>query len=145
MKRMLITVILAALPAAAAAEPVVVPSKGTVNETVERLKNAIGSADGRVFCVVDFGGGIRDIGEDVGEVRLIIFGDPRIGAEALSADRMAALDLPGKVLVYDTPDGSAMAYEQPAGMLADWNIPADAPVLNAMSSTLCTITRDAAK
>lgn len=145
MKPNLTTIILAAFPAAAAAEPVVVPSDGSVSETVERLKTSIDSAGGRLFCVIDFGGGIRSIGEDVGEVRLVIFGDPRIGAEALSADRMAALDLPGKVLVYDTPDGSAMAYKRPREMLADWKIPADAPVLDAISSTLGEITSAAAE
>lgn len=58
---------------------------------------------------------------------------------------MAALDLPGKVLVYSTSEGSAMAYEVPAEMLAEWNIPADAPVLQAMARTLKTITTAAAR
>lgn len=146
MKRILTTaVLLAGLPAVATAEPVVVPSSGTVAETVERLRASVEAAGGRVFGVVDFGGGIRGIGEDVGEVQLFIFGDPRIGAQALAADRMAALDLPGKVLVYDTADGSAMAYEQPAEMLAEWDIPADAPVLAAMARTLGAITSAAAE
>jgi uncharacterized protein (DUF302 family) len=145
MKQMFTAVILATLPAMAAAEPVIVPSEGSVRETVERLQDSIETAGARVFGVVDFGGGIRSIGEDVGEVQLVIFGDPHIGAEALSADRMAALDLPGKVLVYDTPEGSAMAYQQPAEMLAKWDIPADDPLLDAISRTLGTITADAAR
>jgi hypothetical protein len=95
MKRLLTAAILATLPAAATAEPVIVQTTGSVAETVERLKASVEAAGGRVFAVVDFGGGIRSIGEDVGEVQLLIFGDPRIGARALSADRMAALDLPG--------------------------------------------------
>ncbi len=145
MKRLLSATILATLPAATLAEPVIVPAAGSVPETVDRLKASVEAAGGRVFTVVNFGGGIRSIGEDVGEVQLVIFGDPRIGAKALSADRMAALDLPGKILVYDTSDGSAMAYEQPAEMLAEWNIPADAPVLGMMSRTLEAVTSAAAR
>lgn len=145
MKRILVAAILASLANVAAAEPVIVTSTGSVTETVDRLKTSIESAGGRVFGVFDFGGGIRSIGEDVGEVQLVMFADPQIGALALSADRMAALDLPGKVLVYDTAQGSAMAYEKPAEMLAEWNIPADAPVLGMMSRTLHSVTSAAAR
>jgi len=113
MKRFLIAAILACVPAAVSAETVTVPSAGSVPETVERLKASVEDAGGRVFGVVDFGGAVKSIGKDVGDLQLVIFGDPRIGARALSADPMAALDLPAKVLVYDTGSGTAMAYEVP--------------------------------
>ena len=145
MTRIISAAILALVPAMTAADPVIVPSAGSVTETVERLKSSIESAGGRVFGVFDFGAGIRSIGEDAGEVQMVIFADPRIGAQALSADRMAALDLPGKILVFDTPEGSAMAYKRPAEMLAEWDVPADAPVLEAMSRTLGAVTADATK
>lgn len=143
MKLILNAAVLACMPTAAFAEPVVVPSAGSVSETVERLKASIEAQGARVFAVVDFGGGVKSIGEDIGDIQLVIFGDPRIGAQALSADRMAALDLPGKILVYDTGSGSAMAHEVPAEMLAEWNI--DAPVLQVMAETLDQITSAAAK
>ena len=145
MQRLLTAAILATVPAAAMAEPVIVPSASSVPETVERLKASVENAGARVFGVVDFGGGIKSIGEDIGDIQLVIIGDPRIGVQALSHDPMAALDLPGKVLVYGTPTGSAMAYEAPAEMLAEWNIPADAPVLQVMARTLETITTAAAR
>jgi uncharacterized protein (DUF302 family) len=144
MKRFL-TAILAFIPAAAFAEPVIVPSAGSVSETVERLKASVVDAGARVFGVIDFGGGAKSIGKDIGDLQLVIFGDPRIGAAALSADPMAALDLPAKVLVYDTGSGTEMAYEKPADMLAEWSIPSDAPVLRAMADTLNKITTAAAK
>ncbi len=145
MQRLLTAVILVTVPNAAIADPVIVSSAGSVPDTVERLKASVENAGARVFGVVDFGGGIQSIGKDIGDIQLVIFGDPRIGFQALSWDRMAALDLPGKVLVYGTPEGSAMAYEVPAEMLAQWNIPADAPVLQVMARTLETITTAAAR
>jgi uncharacterized protein (DUF302 family) len=144
MKRFLTAAILTFAPVAAFAEPVIVPSAGSVPETVERLKASVDDAGARVFGVVDFGGGVKSIGKDIGDLQLVIFGDPRIGAAVLSADPMAALDLPAKVLVYDTGSGTAMAYEKPADMLAEWNIPSDAPVLQAMADTLNRITSAAA-
>lgn len=145
MMRVLSAAIFATLTATAAAEPVVVPSSGSVEETVERLEASIEAAGARVFTVVDFGSAIRRTGADVGEVKLVIFGDPRIGAQALGADLMAGLDLPGKVLVYETAAGSAMAYEQPARILAGRDIPADAPVFELMARTLDAITSAASE
>jgi len=145
MRLILTAALLACMPTASFAEPVIVSSAGSVSETVQRLKTSVEDAGAQVFGIIDFGGGVKSIGEDIGELQLVIFGDPRIGAPALSADPMAALDLPAKVLVYDTGDGTVMAYEVPAEMLAEWNIPSDAPVLQVMASTLNRITSAAAE
>ena len=145
MKLILKAAVLACLPAASLAEPVIVPSAGSVSDTVQRLTASVEGAGMNVFTVVDFGGGIRSIGKDVGELQLVIFGDPRIGAPALSADKMAALRLPGKVLVYDSGSGTEMAYEVPAEMLAESDITSDAPVLQVMADTLDRITSAAAQ
>jgi uncharacterized protein (DUF302 family) len=145
MKLVLKAAVLACLPTASFAEPVIVPSAGSVPETMQRLEASVEDAGAQVFGLVDFGGGVKSIGEDIGDIQIVIFGDPRIGAQALSADPMAALDLPAKVLVYDTGNGTAMAYEVPAEMLAEWNIPADAPVLQVMANMLDQITSAAAE
>jgi uncharacterized protein (DUF302 family) len=142
MNRFLFAAMLAVVTsaAAAAAEPVIVPTSGSTEETVDHLKAAVQAHGGRVFGVIDFGETVRGAGADIGEVQLVIFGDPRIGAQVLSADPMAALGLPGKILVYETGSGAAMAYERPEEMLAEWDIPSGAPVWEMMSRTLETIT-----
>jgi uncharacterized protein (DUF302 family) len=144
MKRLLMAGTVACVPASALADNVIVPSTGSVPETVERLKASIEAVGARVFCGVDFGGGVGSVGTDIGDLQLVIFGDARIGAEALSIDRMAALDLPAKVLVYGTESGTEMAYEVPSDMLAESEIPADAPILQVMADTLHGITEAAA-
>lgn len=110
---------------------------------MQRLKASVKAAGTQVFGIVDFGSGVKGIGKDIGAVQLVIFGDPRIGAPALSADPMAALDLPAKVLVYDTGNGTAMAYEVPADMLAEWTLHPD--LLQVMTNTLDKITTSAAE
>ena len=134
MKLILKAAVLACLPTASPAEPVIVPSAGSVSDTVQRLTASVEGAGAKVFTVVDFC-----------ELQLVIFGDPQIGALALSADKMAALSLPGKVLVYDSGNGTEMAYEVPAEMLGKWDIPSDAPVLQVMADTLDRITSAAAE
>ena len=145
MKLILKAAILACMPTAALAEPVIVPAEGSVSDTVQRLTASIEGAGAKAFGIVDFGGGVRSIGEDVGDIQLVIFVNPRLAVPALSADRMAALSLPGKVLVYDNGNGTEMAYEVPAEMLAKWDIPSDAPVLQVMADTLDRVTSAAAE
>lgn len=123
--------------------PPTLPSAGTVPETVQRLKASVEGAGGQVFGVVNFGGIVKSTGEDVGEIQLVIFGNPKIGAQALSADPMGALRLPGKILVYDSRGGTEMAYEIPADMLAEWTMPPE--LLQVMADTLGQITTAAAE
>lgn len=130
-------------PGALAAEPVIVPAAGSVPETVQRLKSSVEDAGAKVFSVVDLGGGVKSIGKDVGEIQLVILGDPRIGARAMSGDPLAALDLPAKILVYGGDEGTTMAYEQPADILAEWDMPPD--LLKQMTKTLEKITSAAAE
>ena len=59
MKRLLTAAILVCVPADSFAETVVVPSAGSVPETVERLKASVEDAGARVFSVVDFGGKMK--------------------------------------------------------------------------------------
>ena len=130
---------IALLPATALAEPVVLSAEGTVPETVDRLRTSIENAGAVVFKVIDFGSGARAVGSDIGDVQLVIFGDPRIGAAALSQDPMPALDLPAKILVYRSDAGTQVAYERPAEMLAEWDVAANTGLMQKMSSLLDSI------
>lgn len=130
---------IALLPATALAEPVVLSAEGTVPETVDRLRTSIENAGAVVFKVIDFGSGARAVGSDIGDVQLVIFGDPRIGAAALSQDPMPALDLPAKILVYRSHAGTQVAYERPAEMLAEWDVAANTGLMQKMSSLLDSI------
>ncbi len=125
MKTNLASLVLACVPALATADPITLDAAGSVPDTVERLKATIEDAGLRVFTVVDFGGGAKSVGEDIGDIQLLIFGDPKIGAAALSFDPLAALDLPAKVLVRDGEDGTEIVFVQPAEMVAEWQIPLD--------------------
>ena len=144
MKRTIAILAATLLPTLASAGPIIVPAAGSVQDTVSRLEATVTNAGARVFTVVNFGAGAKTIGQDVGDIQLVVFGNPKIGTAALSADPMAALDLPAKVLVYATDTGTVMAYEEPTEMLAEWDIPANAPVLQAMAQTLDRITSMAA-
>ena len=121
---------LAATPALA--EIVTVPSASDVDATVEKLSAAVEGAGAKVFAVVDHGSGAQSIGEDIGAMKLVIFGNPKIGTPAIKDNPEAGLVLPLKVLVYETPDGVVAAYETPAATLDTTG----APYVEAMTGAL---------
>ena len=134
------------VPLATTAEegPMTTAASGSVAETVAALSAAIEAAGARVFAVIDHGAGAQAVSKDVGEMQLLVFGNPAIGTPAILDDPMAGLRLPLKVLVFEGADGTTqMAWETPAAMLAGLDIPADAAYLGKMAGALENLTNAA--
>ncbi len=73
--------------------------------TEARLRDAIAARDFRLFTVVDHGAGARSVGQDIGESKLFIFGNPKGGTPLMQADPLMGLELPLKVLIYTDAAG----------------------------------------
>ena len=58
-----------------------------------------------MFAVIDQQAAARDVGLDLRETTLVIFGNPAAGTRVMDAVPLAALDLPLKVLVWADGDG----------------------------------------
>lgn len=135
--------LLALHPVSAAAQEAVMtrPASGSVPATVAALTEAIEGAGATVFAVIDHGGGAEAVGEDVGDMQLVIFGNPAIGTPAILDDPLAGLNLPLKVLVYEDAEGGVlMAWERPADMFSGLSIPSDAAYLGRMAGALDSLT-----
>ncbi len=132
------------LTAVAQDGPMTIDASGSVAETVAALSAAIEGAGAKVFAVIDHGAGAVAVGEDVGDMQLVVFGNPAIGTPAILDDPMAGLHLPLKVLVYEDAAGATqMAWESPDAMLAGLAIPADAAYLGKMAGALENLTNAA--
>ncbi len=131
-----------ALPAAA--EFVRVEATGTVAEAADRLEAAVTQAGARVFARVDHGGGAASVDMELADAELLVFGNPMLGTPALQADLRAGLVLPLRVLVYDDGGQTVLLYENPADMFAEFDVPADAEVVQRMTGALGNLTGAAA-
>ncbi len=133
-----------ALPALAD-EIVRLESSRDVTATMDALQAAVESAGATVFARIDHGAGARSVGSDVGDSQLLVFGNPALGTPAIEADRLAALYLPLKVLVFEDGEGKVwLAYETPAETLDDLAISSDAEVVAKMAGALQALTAAAA-
>ena len=120
---------------------------GGVIETMDKLQAALEGAGLTIFARVDHGAGAQGVGEDIGASQLLIFGNPKLGTQAMLDDRTAALFLPMKIAVFEDSTGKTMiAYEAPAKMLGQLGgIADDAAYVQTMTGALGKFTDGAAQ
>ena len=113
-----------------------------VAETVDTMVSAMEEAGITIFARVNHGAGAQSIGEDVGDMQLLIFGNPKVGTPAIQDDPVAGLFLPLKVLVYeDAMGGTKIVYEEPTAMLGELGgVSEDASYLHTMAGALAKFT-----
>ena len=123
------------------AEMIKVASPYSVGETLDRLTGVVEGVGAKVFARVEHAKGAEMIGQDLAPMALLIFGKPEVGTTAMQMNPLAGVVLPARVLAYQDADGKVwLAYENPADMLADFNIPADAPIVMKLTKVLGALT-----
>ena len=80
------------------------PSPFSVEETVERLGAAIHSRNLTMFAQIDHSDEAQRVGLTMQEAHVLIFGNPKAGTPLMIASPVLALDMPLKVLVWQSAD-----------------------------------------
>lgn len=86
-----------------------IPSKHSVNDTVEKLKGILTAKGVVVFALVDHSGEAEKVGMKMPPTKLLIFGSPKAGTPVMLAAPSIAIDLPLKILVWEDPTGKVWA------------------------------------
>ena len=84
---------------------VTIPSRHSVEETVQRLQAMLAARSIKLFAFIDHSGEARNAGFDMRPCKLLIFGNPKAGTPLMLASPSAALDLPLKILVWEDVQG----------------------------------------
>ena len=89
-------------------------SSRSVAETVERLEHSIDARGFKLFRVIDHSGTAEQVGVQMPDSKLVMFGNPSVGASVMVAAPSAGLDFPLKVLVWEDEDGAvSVSYNAP--------------------------------
>jgi len=80
------------------------PSPFSVEETLARLQEAIRRQNLSLFAHIDHSGEAKRVGLKMQEAHVLIFGNPKGGTPLMIASPLLALDLPLKVLVWQSED-----------------------------------------
>ena len=100
-------------------------SRGSVAETVSRFHELLTDKGIRIFAVIDPREEARNVGLELRDTVLVIFGDPRAGTPVMVASPMAAVDLPLKVLCWDDEGQTKVSYESPASLARRYQLAPD--------------------
>jgi uncharacterized protein (DUF302 family) len=93
---------------------VTIPSRHSVDETVDKLKNILQSKQITLFALIDHSGEAAKVGLEMRPTKLLIFGSPKGGTPLMLAAPSVALDLPLKILVAEDSEGKVwLSYNSP--------------------------------
>jgi uncharacterized protein (DUF302 family) len=79
----------------------------------------------KLFAVIDQRAEARQVGLELRETTLMIFGSPVQGTPVMVASPLAALDLPLKVLVWVDGDQTKVSYLAPAALAGRYHLSPD--------------------
>jgi uncharacterized protein (DUF302 family) len=101
-------------------------SPHSVDQTVDRLKEALQAKGVTLFALIDHSGEAEKAGMKMLPTKLLIFGNPRAGTPLMQAAPRSALDLPLKILVWQDAEGSSwLSYNSPAYLQERHGLPPD--------------------
>jgi uncharacterized protein (DUF302 family) len=94
----------------------------SVADTVLKLTGILEAKKVRVFAVIDQSAAAREVGQELRDTTLVIFGNPAAGTPVMAAVPLAALDLPLKVLIWADGDQTKVTYVSPAALVERYNL-----------------------
>ena len=102
------------------------PSKHSVDETLDKLRGILASKNITLFTIVDHSGEAAKVGMKMLPTKLVIFGNPKAGTPVMIASPSSAIDLPLKILIWEDDHGKVwITYNSPAYLQQRHNVPAE--------------------
>jgi uncharacterized protein (DUF302 family) len=103
-----------------------IPSKHSVDQTVEKLEAILQAKGVKLFALIDHSGEALKAGMQMRPAKLLIFGNPKAGTPLMVASPGIAIDLPLKILVAEDENGKAqVSWNSVAYLQARHNLPTE--------------------
>ena len=115
-------------------------SPWSIADTLSRLFAVVAARGMEVVAVIDHSGKARDVGLDLRDTKLVIFGSASAATPVIEAAPLAALDLPWRVVVWENGYQTLVSYPAPAAVARryglDGNLSAALVSIDALVSTV---------
>ena len=103
-----------------------IPSRHSVDQTVEKLEALLQAKGVALFARVDHSGEAAKVGMKMPPTKLLIFGNPKGGTPLMLAAPSIAIDLPLKILVWQDAQGKVwLSYNSPEYLKDRHGLPPD--------------------
>src|SRR5215475_12805226 len=120
-----------------------IPSRHSVQETVEKLKTILETKGVTLFALVDHSGEAEKVGLKMPPTKLLIFGSPKAGTPLMLASPSIAIDLPLKILIWEDSRGKVwVSYNRPAYLQERHGLPPELIQNIAVIETLASKTAE---
>lgn len=131
--------ILALGPARAQDDWVVRPSAASVEETVERLQDAIDRSGSKVLAIFDHRAAAQEVGLDLPESTVVLFAKPKTFSPLIAANPRAAMDMPQRILVWEEEGATYAGFVSPSALVSRHGFDPHHPELSKLRATLETL------
>lgn len=122
-----------------------VKSSFGVEETGDRLEEVLKDKGMTLFDRVMHSEAAKDVGVELRETELIIFGNPKAGSPLMKCQQSVAIDLPQKALVWEDSEGITwISYNHPRYLEKRHSISNCDDVLSNIEEALAAIVNEAA-
>jgi uncharacterized protein (DUF302 family) len=111
---------------------------------VSRLIAAVERRGMTVFARIDHAAAAREAGLDLADEQVILFGNPRAGTPLMQSDPRIGIELPLRVLVYDSGEGVVLGYNDPRELAGLYDVDAHVATLDMMSAFLAELQAEVA-
>lgn len=112
-------------------------------QTMKRLKAAVEKRGLQIFSEYNHQEQARQHDLELPPLRVLVFGNPQMGTRLMQADLKVGLELPLKMMVYQTEEGCFLAYRDPLQLLIEFDLAGVAEVIEKMMMTLNAIAAEA--
>ncbi len=142
----ILLILLFAFPAIAANGVITISSAHTVAETADRLESIMKEKGLTLFNRINHSNAAKEIGIELRDTELVIFGNPKAGSPLMKCQQTVALDLPQKALIWQDEQAKVwISYYDPSYLAQRHNIVACEKIIAKISDILASVTKDAAK
>lgn len=115
---------------------IVVPSPYSVRESLDRLESLLNDKGIRIFARFDHGDAATEVGLSLPETEVLVFGDPKVGTFLMQDDIHIAIELPLRVLAWQSDEGVKLAYEELSVTAENYQIEARQEVVTKIAGFL---------
>lgn len=112
-------------------------------ETLERLLAGIERRGLRVFARIDHAAAAREVGLELADEEVIVFGNPNAGTGLMQADPKVGIDLPLRVLAWSEDGAVYLGYRDPRKLADTYDLAAHVATLDAMAGLLGALVAEA--
>ena len=118
----------------------------SVKETADRLEGILATKGMTIFTRINHSEAAKNVGIELRETELIIFGNPKVGSPLMQCQQNVAIDLPQKALIWkDDQDTVWISYNDPRYLQKRHNIPGCNKIITKISGALAGITKAASE